>query len=150
MNLSTNRDISTVSHVKSNVSHVTCWPQPWTAMSCQKNLKCLKFHHQFFSSSFYQLIKFVLTFLKQFSVVVVVSLYIYLYICLSLCRSPPHAIFFEASDHMIRSRPLIGRPPPFDPPPPPPPLTKTKNVPQPQFFFGEKSCILSFFIYFFR
>ena len=37
-----------------------------------------------------------------------------LYICVYICMSPPHAIFFEAShwssDHMIRSRPLIGQP----------------------------------------
>ena len=35
---------------------------------------------------------------------------------LCVCLSPPHAIFFEASnwpsDHMIRSRPQIGYPPP--------------------------------------
>ena len=36
-------------------------------------------------------------------------------VCLSVCLSPSHAIFFEAShwssDHMTRSRPLIGQPP---------------------------------------
>ena len=36
-------------------------------------------------------------------------------IYLSVCLSPSHAIIFEASHwpsgHMIRSRPLIGRPP---------------------------------------
>jgi hypothetical protein len=35
-------------------------------------------------------------------------------VCLSVCVSPSHAIFFEASDwssdHMTRSRPLIGQP----------------------------------------